>query len=459
MISVAAAIMRTDSTHPRPDPIVFVDGGPSFGAISSFAPNAYFDDAGYAKDRDVILVDTRGTGLSKPRLGCPELDRAEVATFYAPPTVNSQAPTIYRGALVQCRDRLAGRGIDLAAYNSAESAADLESLRSALGVASWNLIAISADGVLGLTYLRMFPHAVRSAVLDSAQNPQMLWGLDFDRGLARELDKIFAGCAANAGCRAAYPGLRSAFFRMIARLQRHPVTINLPDFQPKPVQLELDGVGLYADALYNIFAGNRFAPSAIPDLLDTLWRETHGQLRAVYRDLLGTGPVENGHANADLAQGKTMSYVCRDLVNFISQADLRRAAADVPPYAPRYLGADYDLGFGFTNFVSPSGCDVWHVGRAPGIQHRPVKSQVPTLVLSGEYDSSVPPYVVRQALAGLSRGYYYDIPGGSHLQLASYNTGSDCARAIATEFLDRPAESPDASCLATIPRVDFSPPH
>ena len=85
-ITVAAAIMHTASPHPRPDPIVFLDGGPSVGAISPFPPFAYFSHAAYAKRRDVILVDTRGTGLSRPRLGCPEIDRAEVDAFYSGPT-------------------------------------------------------------------------------------------------------------------------------------------------------------------------------------------------------------------------------------------------------------------------------------------------------------------------------------------------------------------------------------
>jgi hypothetical protein len=86
-ITVAAAVMHAPSPHPKDDPIVFLDGGPSFGAISSFAVDFYFGGAAYTRDRDVILVDTRGTGLSQPRLGCPEFDRANVSTFYSEPFV------------------------------------------------------------------------------------------------------------------------------------------------------------------------------------------------------------------------------------------------------------------------------------------------------------------------------------------------------------------------------------
>ena len=456
-ITVAAAIVPARSTHPAPDPIVFVEGGPSVGAIAPFSLDFYFAGARFAFDHDVVLVDTRGTGLSRPYLGCPELDHAAVDAFYAPPTVNAQAAPILTAAVQACHDRLAARGIDLAAYTTAASAADLDDLRRALEVTRWNVLAASADGGLGLTYLRLFPAAVRSLIVDSGMSTQMQYDLDYDRGLAQELDSIFAGCAATPACATAYPGLRERFLRKVAQLNAHPVSITFPDYRPHPVTLQLDGAGLYADTLFSIFAGNRFAPSGIPFLLDTLWRQTHGELVQTYREAFGTGPTVSDHENAFAAQGKTLSYVCHDSLNFLTPADLAQAALDVPPFAPRYLDPDFDLGDGFTNVVSPAACRVWDVGRAPAVQYRPVRSSVPTLILAGEYDTGVPPYVVRQVGAELTRSYYYEFPASGHLQLASYNGDSDCARDITDQFLAAPAATPDSSCIATLPPVDFTP--
>jgi pimeloyl-ACP methyl ester carboxylesterase len=455
-ITVAAAVIRSSAAHPRQDPIVFLDGGPSFGAIAGFAPTWVFN-GDYYGDRDVILVDTRGTGIAKPRLGCPELDRAEVRAFYSGRSINSRALPIYRQALAHCRDRLTAKGIDLAAFTSAESAADLESLRRALGVHRWNLLAFSADGVLALTYMRLYPQSLRSVILDSAQSTQMLWGLDYDRGYAAQLDAIFAGCAADPDCHAAYPGIRRSFFRMVHRLHAHPATITFPRYRPTPVQLHLDGGGLYADAIYSIYPGDKFSPSEIPDLLERIWRETHGELVQVYREWFGRGPTENGHANDFVAQGKSLSYLCHDVVNFITRADRRQAAEDLPPFAARYLARGFDLRFGSNSFISPAGCHVWQVGRAAAVQHEPVTSSIPTLVLAGEYDGGVTPNIVRQTTVGLSRSHYYEIPAGAHGQLAGYNVGSECARSIAGQFLGNPALTPDSSCISSLPGVDFSP--
>jgi pimeloyl-ACP methyl ester carboxylesterase len=336
-ITVAAAVVHATAPDPAPDPIVFVEGGPSVGALRPFPLDFYFAGADFAADHDLVLVDTRGTGLSTPRLGCPEIDRASVRAFYAGSFINSRALPLFRAALRHCRDRLTAAGIDLAAYNSAESAADLEALRRALGVDDWNLLAVSADGVLGLTYMRLLPGHIRSVIIDSGASTQMLWGLDYDRGLHQELEAIFAGCHANDTCQAAYPGIRHRFYAMVDRLNAHPRAITFPRFKPHPVRLMLDGAGLYIDVVNQIFPGDRDYPENIHALLDMVWAETHGELVPVYRGMFGTGPVTNDHIDDVIAQGKSMSYICHDQVGFITRADLRRAARDIPALAPRYL--------------------------------------------------------------------------------------------------------------------------
>jgi pimeloyl-ACP methyl ester carboxylesterase len=453
-ITVAAAVMHAPAPHPKDDPIVFLDGGPSFGAISSFAVDDYFGGAAYTRDRDVILVDTRGTGFSDPRLGCPEFDRANVSASYSRPFVGSSNVADYTRAIRACRDRLTAAGIDLAAYNSAESAADLEALRRALGHRRWNLFALSSDGVLGLTYMRLYPDRIRSAVVDSGQSPQHLWNLDYYRGLNELLERIFAGCAANTACNAAYPNIRGVFFDLVRRLQAHPVAVPIPDFQPRPVTVRVDGLDFYLSALFGIFPGNEFAPDTIRPLLSEIWRAAHGELTHVYQERLGTGPFTSD-ADSFVAQGKTMSYACHDLVGFITRADLRQAARDLPGLAPLFLDPDYELPNAAP--VSPAGCRLWRVGVADPAQHHPVHSSIPTLVLAGEYDAGVPPLIVRQIPPTLRRSFSYEFPAAPHIQLANSNPVSTCARSITGQFLNAPTMRPDASCIRSLPPFDFTP--
>ena len=451
MIRVAAAVVRAPSPHPSRDPILFLNGGPSFGAISPFALGSYFAQAPYVQDRDLILVDTRGTGISRPRLGCPEFDHALESAFYSKPLVDSSWVADNSEAVEACRDRLSGRGIDLSAYNSAESAADLDDLRRALGYKHWNLLALSADGVLGLTYMRLFPSRIRSAILDSPASPQHLGELDYMRGLAENLERVFAGCAANAACNARYPNIRALFLDLVRKLQAHPRVIPIADFSPQPVKFRVDGVVFYRDALFGVFPGDRDFPDTIHTLLAEIWRSTHGELEAVIRERYGVGPFTSD-SNAFVAEGKTMSYLCRDVHGFIGRQDIRRAARDLPALAPYFLDPHFGLPTG------PAGCRIWGVGVADAAQHQPVTSRIPTLVLAGEYDTSVPAFIVRQIPPTLPNSFSYEFPAAPHGQLADYNPVSPCARSIADQFLRAPARRPDSRCVKTLPPFDFTPP-
>ena len=457
MIKVAAAVVHSSAAQVAPEPILVLPGGPSAPAIQPFYLQSYFENAEWAAGHDIVLVDTRGTGSSSPRLACPEMDQAEVDHFYAEPYVGSAAHRIIGGALRECRQHLVRRGIDPAAYTTRASVADLEALRAALGVTQWNLLAVSADGVLGMSYVREHPTSIRATIVDSGLSPQMVATLDYDRGVSMQLDAVFRGCAANRACRSRYPHLRRAFMALVNRLQRHPQVIRIPDFRPHPVSIVVDGAGAYADAMFAIFPGNRFAHDEILRLIDDMWRESHGELAAIYRRFLGVGPITIEHASDFISLGKTMSYECHDVTSFTTRRDLRRAARALPVFAERYLGSSFDLGHSFGNPRSPAGCRIWRVGRAAPEQHQPVASDVPTLVLAGEFDLGVPPYIVRQIDDELTRSTYVEFPASGHLQLASFNRGSDCARSIAQAFLASPTNPPDTSCVDALPEFDFTP--
>lgn len=456
LIRVYAAIVHATSPDPG-EPIVFVDGGPSFGAISPFALGGYFADWATADDHDLVLIDTRGTGISHPRLGCRELDRAEVLSFYAGRFVNDKAPRIYGHALDQCWERYSSRGIDLSDYNTWESAADLEALRRALGIDRWNLLAISADGPLGLTYMRRFPGGIRSAIIDSGSAPNDVWALDYHVGAVQILNRVFAGCKANPACRSAYPGIRRLFERKARQLNRNPVLIDIPRMRPEPVRLRINGASIYSDAISRIYPGDIDFPPSMGEAIHYAWRVAHGHLWRRYQRLLGVGPIENPHENDFFAGGKTMSWVCRDFVPFITHQQREEAAAAAPAFGRRFLRHGFDLAGGYNDPRSPAGCRHWPVGRAGHQQHELVESAIPTLVLANRFDLGVPPRMVKRMLPGLSHRTYVELPAGAHLSLAIFTRGSRCARRIATAFLASPGVPPDTSCVARLPRVDFSP--
>jgi len=160
-IRIRAAVFKSESATPPADPIVFLDGGPGSNTLEALQYDLEVFEPLLA-ERDLLLFDQRGAGSSDPPLECAELKEMFYGILGEPRTPEEHRAQELRDA-ENCRDTLSRSGADLAAYNSAENAADLEDLRLALGYAQWNLYGGSYGTKLALTAMRDFPAGIRSA--------------------------------------------------------------------------------------------------------------------------------------------------------------------------------------------------------------------------------------------------------------------------------------------------------
>ena len=132
-------------------------------------------------------------------------------------------------ATQKCRDRLAATGVDLAAYNTAENAADIADLRVALGIDTWNVYGVSYGSNLALSVLRDHPQGIRSVVLDSVSPPANNIVENWWTAPASSFKAIFAACAAQPSCARAYPNLAADFTATVNRLDKTPVVVQTTD--------------------------------------------------------------------------------------------------------------------------------------------------------------------------------------------------------------------------------------
>src|SRR5690349_10220213 len=157
-IRLAVATFKTPSATPAPDPIIFLQGGPGGRVIQDFAPlvmSHQLDLASQFDNHDVIFIDQRGTGYSKPSLQCPEyIDVQHMTDQQLTP---DQQVTQQNSALIQCHDRLARSGIKLSAYTTYSDAADVHDLIEALNYKLVNLYGVSYGTRLALEVMRAFP--------------------------------------------------------------------------------------------------------------------------------------------------------------------------------------------------------------------------------------------------------------------------------------------------------------
>ncbi len=416
-IQLAFAILYAHADTVKPDPMIYLAGGPGGNAVGDLSS---WVDTPYLQDRNLILLDQRGTGYSLPSLNCPEKeDNADDAT---------QA----------CHDRLVSEGIDLQAYNSAENAADVADLRSALGYDEWNLYGVSYGTRLALTIMRDHPEGIRSVVIDSVYPPEVSSWEEYGQNTADEFAKFFQGCASDAGCNGAYPDLEQSFYSTVEQLNNQPASYTGTDADGNSVDREMSG-DEYIDRIFQLL----YSSESIPSIPKVMTEVADGNYTAL-DDLESGAPSDAGFrqspTDADVSdsEGMNLSVDCQEEVDFMDEA---KAIANVPAEpAPLHDNSVSAIQSTFSD------CQIWGVKTADPIETQPVTSDIPTLVVAGEYDPITPAKWAESAASHLPNSFYFLFPGGGHGVIDL----NECTQGIMQEFLDDPTQEPDGSCVAQI---------
>ncbi|MES1244912.1 MAG: alpha/beta fold hydrolase [Acidobacteriota bacterium] len=171
------------------------------------------------RNRDVLLVDLRGTGRSSA-LVCSELEGEDGGQEF----LDGFLPA---GKVRACRDRLK-KEADLAWYTTDAAIDDVEEVRTALGYGPLNLMGGSYGTRAVLTYLRRHPRSVRTATLDGVVAPDARNPLGLARATQQALDGLLAECESDPACRGAFPKLREPVVSDVPALllsgERDPAT-------------------------------------------------------------------------------------------------------------------------------------------------------------------------------------------------------------------------------------------
>ncbi len=335
-------------------------------------------------------------------------------------------------AFHRCRDRLTAQGIDLSAYNSAASAADVNDLRITLGYNQLDLYGDSYGTRLALSVMRDYPEAVRSAVLDSTYPLEVNLYTTLAPNAERAFNVLFDDCAADPTCNAAYPNLRAVFYNLVDQLNANPVTVSLSvggaDY---PVLLT-------GDLLIDILFVGLYNPAVTASMPRMIYQIQSGEY-SILRNRLSL------YFDTSSALGMGTSVQCAEEVPFGSGEDVFTAAQGVQPEIAAFFPQS-------VQYLFPL-CQDW-TGNAPNPrENQPVASDIPTLILAGEFDPITPPEWGRMTASHLSNSHYYEFPGNGHWVTRS----SHCALSIMVAFLDNPLDLPDAACLGSQSGLQFVP--
>ena len=423
MISLNILVLPATGDKREPDPWVYFSGGPGSAATEDAEGIA---DAfkSVREHRDLLFVDQRGTGKSHP-LDCTIFNQNDLQSYlgYFFPLEDIR----------KCRAELEAKA-DLKLYTTDIAIDDMDEVRAALGYERLNLFGGSYGTRAALTYLKRYPKRVRTATLQGVSPSNSYLPSDFPQGNERALNGILGECAADEACHNAFPNLNEETKSLLARLIKGPVEVEVqkPGSNDRvKVKLSRD---LAAEAIrYMMY--NPVAAGRVPLMIHVASQGNFAPLTEAalgYRKLL----VATG------SNGMYLSVTCAEDVPWIKPGEGERMAENT------FLG-DYRLR------QQRELCALWPRADIRKDYADPVRSDVPVLILTGEWDPVTPPSNGDAVAKTLKNSLHIVVPHGAHGLGGLENV--DCILRLTTDFVERGTlKGIDTACVKTIRRRGFA---
>ena len=351
------AVVPALSLEPEPDPFVPIAGGP--GQASSEFYAAYqgaFEKV--RRNRDIVLLDQRGTGQSAV-MNCEADDDIIEGRF-------SREQTL--AVTQECLEQLPH---DPRFFTTSVAVGDLEALREALGYAQFNLYGISYGSRVAQHFVRRYPESTRTVILDGVVPPQLALGPAIAIQAQNALDANFDRCAESEVCAERFPDIREDFSMLRAELVDEPVTIVLPDpLTGKPEEMSFGPQELAAALRLLSYHPNSVA--VMPMLINEVIRGNYAPLASQFMMIAAS-------VSEAMSIGMHNAVVCTEDAPYFAGEQISRDALDATYIGPLQLDALKTI------------CSVWPRGALDKDFKTPLASDLPVLLLSGEADPVTPP--------------------------------------------------------------------
>ena len=427
-------------------PLFMLAGGPGQAQAAPLFFTVFQPEllGGILAERDIVLVEQRGTEHTDPFLNCPEALTASW-TAYEQGLKGEDADNFAVGLITDCIEQFKAQGVNFDAYNSVENAADVNAVREALGYDKIIYYGASYGAQLGQHVMRDFPEMLEAVVLDGAEAlSRKSWVENRSLDAQWGIDNLTKMCEADAKCKEAYdvPALVDA---ALALFDDGPLPYTYTD--PTDPSLTIEGEVTLRDMVDFIY-NNQTALAGIAGLPLYLKSLVEGGPEAV-AEFLGAKKA------SDLLAGRTAttgSYAFLMHVAMVCSDDPVKSVDEVKlDGAGRYATLRGQAGA--EEYIQL--CTFIDVQELPDSTDVDVTTDVPVLLLSGELDVQTPTFQTQKVADALPNATLVVFPGRTHVQLGGSNL---CAGQIMTQFVLDPTAKLDTSCLAEAPVVGFALP-
>ncbi|AXI83803.1 alpha/beta hydrolase [Xylella taiwanensis] len=413
-----AWLERDNGSHPAPDPVFFIAGGPgqaATGVVAAMAPSLNE----VRKKRDIFFVDQRGTGGSHP-LACVDAQGRVLESE----AENATIPVQYAAFAQRCAVSLQGRA-DPRYYTTTEAVTDLDMVRTALSVDKINLIGTSYGTRVVQQYARRYRAHTRTLTMDGVVPNELVIGGEFSTTFENAIALQDTQCRKNPSCSKRFPIDNRQQLRTLMKRLRQGSEVEYRD----PGTGEMRRGRITADTVVSL----AFGLSYVPELAALLPLILNEAASGHYTPLMSLFQLVKRDMDDQVNRALQWSVICAE------DADRYVTTANV---GGTLLGSKVAQ-----MFFAP--CKVWPTGIRPADFMMPFVSDLPTLLLSGERDPVTPPNYAEKLLKGLRYGRHIVAPGQGH---GTIRLG--CVSKLIGQFIDRAdAASLDAGCVQHLGNV------
>jgi pimeloyl-ACP methyl ester carboxylesterase len=381
---IKIAFVRFKSTSQKPAaPIVYLAGGPGSSGIAAARGTRFPLFMAMREVADVIALDQRGVGLSKPNLVCKE------TVSFAPDKLQSRTDLLelYRRQSRACAETFKQQGVDLTGYNTNESADDLEDLRKAIAAEKISLWAISYGTHLSLATIKRHEKSLERIILAGVEGPSHT--IKLPSNIQKHLEHIDRLVKADANLSKDIPSFLSLVKSVLESVGHEPVTVEVTDPTSKQkVKVVLNKFALQLLTAFSFGNGE----AALPARYYAMSKGDFSEAAQGWLNLSRGGSV-----------GSAMAYMM-DCASGLSKQRRKQVARE----------ASTTLLANVMDFPFPDVCDAWGDPDAGVAFRAPAKSRLPVLFISGTLDVRTPPTNAEEVRKGFPNSVHLIIDGAVH---------------------------------------------
>lgn len=383
LIEIAFVRFKSASKNPGP-PIVYLAGGPGGSGVGAARGTRFPVFMAMREVADVIALDQRGIGMSKPNLVCREtLD-------YPPDKIPNHEDIIeqFRQQSRVCAEGFKQQGVDLTGYNTNENADDLEDLRKAIGAEKISLWGISYGTHLSLAAIKRHEKSIHRVILAGIEGLEHT--IKLPSNIQKHLENLDRLVKADANLSKEIPSFTGLIKEVLDKVEREPVVVEVTD--PKTNQKVKVTINKFVVQILTVFAFGS-GEAALPNIY---YQMSKGDFSFAAQRWVG-------FTRTGQSVGSAMAYMM-DCYSGISPERRRRVEREAKT---TLLGDVMDFPF-------PGVCLAWTKSDLGAAFRSPVKTNIPTLFISGTLDVRTPPGNAEEVRRGFRNSEHLIIDGAVH---------------------------------------------